>query len=226
MACNKNSSYDLQCGIVFVMADLIESRDKVTGGHVERTSHFVKILMDAMITKHLYWEEMQEWDLDMAVASTRLHDIGKIVVSDLILNKPGKLTSDEFAEIRRHVTEGRWIIEKMIARTGETEFLRHAKIFAEYHHERWDGKGYPQGLKGEEIPLQGRIMAIADVYDALVAERPYKHGFPPEQAEAIILKDSGTFFDPKIVEVFNEIKAAFASALLSLPRDNSYIYYI
>ena len=81
-------------------------------------------------------------------------------------------------------------------------------------------------MKGEEIPLQGRIMAIADVYDALVAERPYKHGFPPEQAEAIILKDSGTFFDPKIVEVFNEIKATFASALLSLPRDNSYIYYI
>ncbi|MCL2102133.1 MAG: HD domain-containing protein [Fibromonadales bacterium] len=192
----------LQNAIVFVMANLVESRDKITGGHIERTSRYIKILMEAMVNEGLYWEEMVEWDLDTAVASARLHDIGKISVPDQILNKPSKLTPDEFMKIRNHTTEGKQIIDQMIAQTGNTQFLHHAKLFAEYHHERWDGKGYPHGLKGKEIPLQGRIMAIVDVYDALVSERPYKPSFPHEKAIAIIQKDSGTSFDSQIVEIF------------------------
>ncbi|MDR2732078.1 MAG: response regulator, partial [Fibromonadaceae bacterium] len=183
----------LQNGIVFTMANLVESRDKITGGHIERTSRYIKILMDAMMGKGLYLEEMIEWDLDMVVASARLHDVGKISVPDLILNKPDKLTQEEFAKIRLHTTEGEQIIDDMIDQTGQALFLYHAKLFAGYHHERWDGNGYPYGKKSEEIPLQGRIMAVADVYDALVSVRPYKKAFTCEEAEAIIQKDSGTF---------------------------------
>jgi putative two-component system response regulator len=113
--------------------------------------------------------------------------------------------------MRRHALEGERIIDQMIAQTGDALFLHHAKLFAGYHHERYDGKGYPRGLQGEEIPLQGRIMAIADVYDALVSKRPYKPGFPCEQAEEIIQKDSGTFFDPKIIEIFIKVKEEFAA---------------
>lgn len=201
----------LQNGIVFTFADIVENRDKVTGGHIARTSQYIKVLMNAMISKGVYLEELIDWDLDMAIASSRLHDVGKIAISDLILNKQGKLTAEEFNEIKRHTTEGEKVIDQMIAQTGDALFLRHAKIFAGAHHEKWDGKGYPRGLREEEIPLQGRIMAIADVYDALVSERPYKPAFTCEEAEAIIKKDSGTAFDPLIVDVFNEIKEEFAA---------------
>jgi len=201
----------LQNGIVHTFADIVESRDKITGGHIARTSQYIKVLMEAMASKGAYLEELIEWDLNMAIASARLHDVGKIAISDLILNKHGKLTSEEFIEMKRHTLEGEKIIEQMIAQTGDALFLHHAKLFAGSHHERWDGKGYPRNLKGEEIPLQGRIMAIADVYDALVSERPYKPAFGCEQAEEIIQKDSGVYFDPVIVNVFNEVKRDFAN---------------
>jgi len=201
----------LQNGIVFTFADIVESRDKVTGGHIARTSQYIKILMNAMMNKGVYLEELVDWDLNMAIASARLHDVGKIAVSDLILNKNGKLTSEEFEEMKRHTMEGEKIIDQMIAQTGDALFLRHAKLFAGSHHEKWNGKGYPRNLQKEDIPLQGRIMAIADVYDALVSERPYKPAFTCEQAEEIIQKDSGVAFDPLIVDVFNEIKEEFAA---------------
>jgi len=201
----------LQNGIVLILANIVESRDKITGGHIARTSQYIKILMNAMVAKGVYLEELIDWDLNMAIASARLHDVGKISVSDLILNKQGKLTSEEFGEMRRHAIEGEKIIEQMIAQTGDALFLRHAKLFAGSHHERWDGKGYPRNLQGEGIPLQGRLMAIADVYDALVSERPYKPAFTSDQAEDIIEKDSGTSFDPLIVDVFNEVKEEFAA---------------
>jgi putative two-component system response regulator len=202
----------LQNGIVFTIADLVEDRDKVTGGHIERTSHYIKILTDTMITKGLYLEEMIGWNLDTVVASARLHDVGKIFVPDLILNKPGKLTDEEMDKMRLHTIYGERIIDDMIARTGQALFLYHAKLFAGYHHEHWDGNGYPYGKKGKEIPLQGRIMAIADVYDALISERPYKKAFSCEETEAIIQKDSGLSFDPNIIEIFNEVKNEFAAA--------------
>jgi putative two-component system response regulator len=202
----------LQNGIIFTLANILESRDKITGRHIKRTSQYLKILLDAMLERGLYFEEMIEWDFDMTVAAACLHDVGKIVVSDLILNNPGKLTPEEFDEIRRHTLEGELIIDQMIEQIGDNvSFLQQAKLFAGNHHEHWDGTGYPRGLKGEKIPLQGRIMAIADVYDALVSERPYKPAFPREQAEEIIQNDSGTFFDPKIVEVFMMASDKFAA---------------
>jgi putative two-component system response regulator len=203
----------LHDGIITVLADLVESRDKTTGGHIERTSAYVKLLVEGMIEKGIYSEELQKMkkirNIDILYASVRLHDIGKIAISDLILNKPDKLTKEEFEEIKTHVAEGESIIDRIIKQTGDVEFLRYAKLFASYHHERWDGTGYPRGLKGEEIPIQGRIMAIADVYDALVSERPYKKAFPHEEAVKIIMNDSGKQFDPKIVELFCEIEDKF-----------------
>ncbi|MDR3002139.1 MAG: response regulator [Fibromonadaceae bacterium] len=206
----------LQNGIIFTIANMVENRDKVTGGHIARTSSYIKILLEGMIAKKLYTDKIMEWDLDMVINSSRLHDVGKIAVSDLILNKPDKLTPEEFAEIRLHAEKGEAIIDDMIAETGNAVFLQHSKLFAGYHHERWDGKGYPRELMGEDIPLQGRIMAIADVYDALVSERPYKPAFPSEEAEDIIIKSSGTFFDPQIIEVFKEVKGQFADVVREL----------
>jgi len=147
--------------------------------------------------------------LDILLPSAQLHDVGKIVISDVILNKPGKLTDEEFEMIKRHSAEGERIIEEIITKSGESGFLFHAKMFAGYHHEKWNGSGYPRGLSGENIPLEGRIMAVADVYDALVSERPYKKSFTHEQAVEIIKKDSGTHFDPKIAEVFLNVADDF-----------------
>jgi len=131
-----------------------------------------------------------------------MHDLGKISITDIIVNKPGRLTEDEYEVMKTHAMEGERIIDEIIAQTGEGEFLRNARLFAGCHHERWDGKGYPHGLKGEEIPLQGRIMAIVDVYDALVSERPYKRAFSDEEAVMTIMNSAGTHYDPKIAEVF------------------------
>ncbi|MDR2546243.1 MAG: response regulator [Lachnospiraceae bacterium] len=201
----------MKTGIISVMAELVESRDSVTGGHIERTTVFVKLMIDALLERGIYLEDLQEWDHDMVISSSRLHDVGKITVSDLILNKPGRLSLAEFDNIKMHTVEGERIINQMAAETKEEAFFRNALIFAGTHHERWDGTGYPRGTKGEETPLQGRIMAIADVYDALVSRRPYKEPFPAEQAEAIIMADSGVHFDPVLVEVFFQIRDKFKS---------------
>jgi putative two-component system response regulator len=202
----------LQNNVVFVLADMVENRDKITSGHVERTSEYIKILIEGMQEHGLYMEEMNGWNKDMLVFSARLHDIGKISISDLILNKPARLNEDEFEVMKTHSQEGERIIQQIIARTGEGMFLHHAKFFAGYHHEHWDGKGYHRGLKGTDIPLQGRIMAIADVYDAIVSERPYKKGLSHEEAVEIIKKEAGKQFDPKIVDIFLIIKDKLKAA--------------
>ena len=200
---------NLQNGLVFVLADMVENRDKGTGGHVERTVTYIKVLVDAMLMRSVYADELNKIDLGLFVSSAKLHDAGKISISDVILNKPGKLTDEEFAIMKTHAAEGERIIEQMVSRTGEAEFLRHAKLFAGYHHERWDGKGYPHGLEGTNIPLQGRIMAIIDVYDALMSERPYKKPFSHDEAISIIMDSAGQQFDPTIAEVFYEVREQF-----------------
>ena len=197
----------LQNGIVHVLADIIENRDKDTGGHIGRTTVRIRALIDAMLARGVYADEILNWDLDLVVSSARLHDVGKIAISDFILNKPGPLTEAEFEKMKTHAAEGERIIEQIIYQTGEAEFLRNAKLFAGYHHEQWDGMGYPHGLKALEIPLQGRVMAIVDVYDALVSERPYKRAFTAEEAVHIIMTGAGKRFDPAIVEVFREMEA-------------------
>ena len=227
--------------IITLMANMVENRDLLTGRHIERTSTYVKVLIEALIERGIYAEEMKKWNVEVASASTilhdvgiaaslyddsegsledlihsvRLHDIGKIVISDLILNKKGKLSPEEFELMKTHTIEGEKIIDGIIAETGNEFFLDNAKLFAGYHHEKWDGTGYPRGLKGAEIPLQGRIMAIADVYDALVSVRPYKEAFSHEKSMEIIKENSGTQFDPQIVEVFLEINESFAEIMRS-----------
>jgi len=204
----------LQNGIVYILADIVESRDKNTGGHIERTTKYIKILMDAMISSGLYANEMLGWDMDSIVSSARLHDLGKITISDTILNKRGSLSRDEFSLIKTHSLAGAKMIDGILDRTGEAEFLHSAKHFASYHHEWWDGSGYPHGLSARDIPLEGRIMAIVDVYDALTSERPYKKAFPNESAIRILREAAGKQFDPDIADVFcganDQIKAVRA----------------
>ena len=194
----------MQTSIVTVLADMVENRDKGTGGHIERTSKYINILINQMRTHGVYADQMHDWDLDKIISSARMHDLGKITITDLIVNKPGKLTPSEYEVMKTHAVEGERIIDEIITRTGDGEFLTNAKLFAGTHHERWDGKGYPRGLKGEEIPLHGRIMAIVDTYDALVTERSYKKAFTDDEAIGIIRKNSGIYYDPKIVEIFCE----------------------
>jgi len=206
----------MQNSIISVLADMVENRDKGTGGHIERTSVYIKVLIEEMKERGIYAEEIQGWDVEKMVSSARMHDLGKISITDVIVNKPGKLTNEEYEIMKSHSIEGERIIDEIIARTGEGEFLRNAKIFAGTHHERWDGKGYPRGIKGEEIPLQGRIMAIVDVYDALVSDRPYKKAFKNEDAIEIIMQNSGSHFDPKIAKLFYEVKDLIIAAKAGL----------
>jgi putative two-component system response regulator len=192
----------LKDSIVNVLANMVENRDSMTGKHIERTTLYLKMLLTAMAERGVCAEEIEGWDIEMVASASRLHDVGKIVITDLILNKPGRLTPEEFDVIKTHSKEGERIISEIQKESGDEAFLQNARLFALYHHEKWDGTGYPHGLKGEEIPLHGRVMAIVDVYDALTSDRPYKRAFPHEEALKIISGDSGTHFDPKIADVF------------------------
>jgi len=205
----------LQNSMISVIADMIENRDKGTGNHIERTTTYIRILIDAMIMRRVYIEDLSVMDLDLLCASARLHDVGKIAIPDAILNKPGKLTAEEYEIMKTHAIQGEQIINQMASHVGSNvEFLNNARLFAGYHHERWDGKGYPRGLDRLNIPLHGRIMAVVDVYDALVSRRPYKDPFTPEEAVRIIMDSAGEMFDPLIVEVFNEVKDQFKAAFI------------
>lgn len=205
--------FALHESIVSTLADLVESRDDNTGGHIERTTAYLKILADAMLARGVYADAMRRWSMESFVSSARLHDLGKILVPDSILNKPGKLTDEEFAAMKLHPAEGARIISKMMLRAGDSEYLSSARLTAAYHHEKWDGSGYPNALKGEEIPLQGRIMAVVDVYDALTSVRPYKKAFSCDEAYAIIARDAGRHFDPLIVEVFSAVRKKIEAAM-------------
>ena len=152
--------------------------------------------------------------MDFFLPSAQLHDVGKIAITDLILNKPGKLTPEEFEIMKTHVTVGVAAIEKIMQNAEEHAFLNHAVLIAGTHHEKWDGSGYPKGLKGRNIPLEGRLMAIADVYDALITVRPYKKAFTHEEACKIIEEGAGTHFDPSLVEVFKRVKDDFKMVVL------------
>jgi len=200
---------ELQNAILRAMAELVENRDDITGKHLERTQSYLSLLIKAIANHPLYKDEISGWNIDLVLLSSQLHDVGKIVVKDEILKKPGKLTNEEFSEIKKHAIFGEKIIDKIKRNATEHEFLEHARIFATTHHEKWDGTGYPRGLKGTNIPLQGRLMAIADVYDALVSDRPYKMAFAHEDAVKIILEEKGTHFDPDLVDIFIGISDKF-----------------
>jgi putative two-component system response regulator len=193
---------ELQDVILKTVADLVESRDDITGGHIERTRRWVEILVEALRDTPQYGQEVAQWDIKLLLQSSQLHDVGKIAISDRILQKPGRLTPEEFEEMKKHAAFGVQIIENIEARTSACDFLEYAKIFAGTHHEKWDGTGYPHNLAEEEIPLQGRIMALADVYDALTSDRPYKKAFTHEEAVKIILEGKGVQFDPVLTDIF------------------------
>jgi len=216
--------FNLQNAVLATVADLVEFRDKFTGGHITRTQHFLQVLMNDLINMDIYTEEIETWNQDFFLPSAQLHDVGKIAISDLILNKPGKLTPEEFEIMKSHVIVGIEAVKKIISETNEHAFLNHALSFVSAHHEKWDGSGYPEGLKGEQIPLEGRLMAIADVYDALISERPYKKAFPHEKACQIIEEGSGSHFDPVLVDVFIRVKNEFDNITkesLNRGRDNA-----
>jgi len=204
---------ELQNAILSTMAELVEGRDEIEGTHIVKTQKYLQILLGAIKEKELYREEISSWDYDLVLQSTQLHDVGKIVIKDNILQKPGKLTDEEFEQVKKHTTFGEKIIDKIRKRTSEERFLLYAKILAGTHHERWDGTGYPKGLKNVEIPLLGRMMAIADVYDALVSERPYKKAFTHKAAVDIILSCKGTHFDPGMVDLFLDVSDEFQKVI-------------
>jgi len=201
---------NLQDSLIIVFADIIMSRDKSMSGNIERIKSYFKILINAMIKSGKYINELKKFDINLLCSSVRLYDIGKILIPDSIIKKPDKLTNEEFELMKTHALEGEHLIDQIASRTKTNmEFLNHAKLFAGYHHERWDGKGYPHKLDRLNIPIQGRIMSIIDVYDALVSKRPYKNPFTPEEAARIILDSAGEMFDPIIAEVFFEAREQF-----------------
>jgi len=206
---------ELQNAIIKIIAELVECRDNITGGHIERTQYYIRLLMDNLIEHDVYKDELSQWDIDLFVMSTQLHDVGKISIKDNILMKPGKLTHEEFEEMKKHAVAGVDIIRKIEESTTQSEFLTYAAALAGSHYEKWDGSGYPYKLKGEEIPLHGRIMAIVDVYDALTNDRPYKTAFSHEKAISIIEEESGKHFDPHIAEIFLKYESDFKNVDLS-----------
>ena len=192
----------MQDGLIITMADMVENRDSDTGAHIQKTAAYVKIIVEGLEKKGYYAEKINPKFISDVVRSAPLHDIGKINIPDAVLNKPGKLTDEEFEIIKTHTTAGKKIMEDAISTFEGGSYLKEARNMAAYHHERWDGKGYPDGLHGEVIPLSARIMAVADVFDALTSPRVYKPAFSLEKALTIINEGSGTQFDPKCVEVF------------------------
>lgn len=210
---------DLQTVLLQTISDLVERRDGNTGGHIARTQRYLRLLLTALIDSGLYREQIDEnWDIDLVILSSQLHDVGKIGIDDSILRKSGPLSEDEFNEIKKHTVYGAEIIDRMMDTAVENDFLRYAKVFAETHQEKWDGTGYPHGLKGQNIPLLGRLMAIADVYDALVSERTYKKPFTHEEAVHIIIEEKGKHFDPILVDVFERITDQFRDVANNYPR--------
>ncbi len=192
----------MQNGLIITMADMVENRDSDTGAHIQKTAEYVRIIVNGLKRKGYYAEKLTSKYMSDVVMSAPLHDVGKINISDAILNKPGKLSDEEYEIMKTHTTLGRNLLEKAISTISGENYLKEARNMAAYHHEKWDGSGYPEGLHGEVIPLSARIMAVADVFDALSSKRVYKPAYPLNQALEIISNGAGKEFDPKCVEVF------------------------
>lgn len=201
---------ELQDVAMVAMGALAESRDPETGNHIRRTQHYVKALATELAKLPKYADFLQPDVITSLYKSAPLHDIGKVGVVDSILLKPGKLTDEEFEEMKNHTTYGRdAIVAAETSMDRADNFLTFAKEIAYSHHEKWDGSGYPQGLSGEDIPLSARLMAVADVYDALISKRVYKPPFTHEKAVSIISEGKGSHFDPQMVDSFLDIAEQF-----------------
>ena len=190
---------EIQDRIVLGMAQMVESRDLSTGGHIKRTSNVINIFARELLKSDL---GLSEQFLVSVEKSAPMHDLGKIAVDDRVLRKPGKYTPEEYEEMKKHPTEGARVVREILTGVEDEEFMKIAINVAHYHHEKMDGTGYPDGLKGEEIPMEARIMALADVFDALVSKRCYKEAFSYDKAFAIIEESAGSHFDPQLAKVF------------------------
>ena len=202
----------LQSAVIDELATVIETRDVGTGEHVKRTKKYVNILCIELAKSPKYHDILTDEAIKRITSAAALHDIGKIAVSDTILLKPGRLTPEEFDKMKTHTTKGGEMVKKFFEVFTEENFFEDAYAIAMYHHEKWDGTGYPEGLKHEDIPLCARIMAIADVFDALVSKRVYKDAFPVEEAFNIIVEEGGSHFDPELIEALQSVKDEFIEA--------------
>jgi len=195
-----------------VLATIIEYRNLESGTHIRRTTLLTGVLVDKMLESEKFKKALETLNISSLIKASALHDIGKIGIPDGILLKPGKLTNDEFNMIKTHTTVGSHIIDSISENLPDNDmFLKYAKDICHYHHERWDGNGYPAGLSGEEIPLSARIVSLVDVYDALVSPRCYKDPYSHDVSIGIITDGRGTQFDPDIVDLLPEVAEAFKS---------------
>ncbi|MDR1899024.1 MAG: response regulator [Treponema sp.] len=217
----ENTVAKMSDSVALAFAELIECRDENTGEHVARTSRYVGMLGRRLMEKGLFAEELTSADLGMMVRAAPFHDIGKIAVSDRVLLKPDRLDDEEFAIMKQHTVIGEEILSNMLARTPTQQYLHYARMIAASHHERYDGKGYPRGLEGDAIPLCGRIMAVADVYDALVDDRVYRRGMSHAEARHIVLEGRGKNFDGRVVDAFEDIHEALAAASKKIKEERT-----
>jgi response regulator RpfG family c-di-GMP phosphodiesterase len=194
---------------ILSLATLAEIRDNETGEHILRTQRYVRILARHLKDHPKFSEILTDEIITLMFKSAPLHDIGKVGIPDAILLKPGKHTDEEFTIMKTHAQLGAEALKVAERELGENSFLRYAHEIALTHHEKWDGSGYPQGLSGTDIPLSGRLMAVADVYDALISKRVYKPAFSHEKAVEIIREGRGSHFDPDVVDAMNDTEGEF-----------------
>ncbi len=208
-----------QLATIHALSELMETRDYETGAHTERTRMYCRLLALRLRKDSRYVQLADDLFIENIFQAAPLHDIGKFGIPDKILLKPGKLTREEFECMKSHTTIGALTLKKAYARHPNNDFLSMGIAIARSHHEKWDGSGYPDGLSGESIPLSARIMALADVYDALRSKRPYKSAFAHEQCVKIITDSSGTHFDPRLVLAFEAIEAEFAEVFTEIQEE-------
>jgi putative two-component system response regulator len=206
----KQQAVASQGATIIALCTLAEMRDNETGDHIRRTQNYVRVLAERLRNHPRFASELSNGTIDLLFKSAPLHDIGKVGIPDAILHKPGSLTAEEWVIMRRHAEHGRDALAQAEKELGETaDFLRCAQEICYGHHEKWNGSGYPQGLAGDAIPLSARLMAVADVYDALISKRVYKPALPHEQAVAMIVKERNAHFDPDIVDALLNVAGTF-----------------
>lgn len=206
--------------LIFSLAKLAESRDPETGAHLERMRNYSRLIAQCLSEKDEFQETVDGEFVDLVYHTSPLHDIGKVGIPDSVLLKPGRLTASEFDVMKRHTLIGAETLDAAIQLNPDAAFLRMARDIALTHHEKYDGSGYPQGLAGDEIPLCGRIVTLADVYDALTTKRVYKPAFSHQRAKELIIQDCGKHFDPDVVDVFLEHEHRFEEIRTQLDNDD------